>query len=75
MDRKLADRRIFPSIDITKSGTRQEELLYGKDTLGQVHTFRRMMDLVPEGERTETLLEKLAKTESNKEFLESLKTV
>ncbi|OGM88322.1 transcription termination factor Rho [Candidatus Woesebacteria bacterium RIFOXYD1_FULL_40_21] len=75
LDRKLADRRIFPSIDITKSGTRQEELLYGKDTLGQVHTFRRMMDLVPEGERTETLLEKLAKTESNKEFLESLKTV
>ncbi len=75
LDRKLADRRIFPSIDITKSGTRQEELLYGKDTLVQVHTFRRMMDLVPEGERTETLLDKLIKTESNREFLESLKTV
>lgn len=75
LDRKLADRRIFPSIDVTRSGTRQEELLYGKETLPLVATMRRMFDLVPEGERTETLLEKLQKTEDNKQFLDSLKTI
>ncbi len=75
LTRKLADRRIFPSIDVTKSGTRQEELLYGKDTLEKVHTLRRMLDMISEDERTETLLERLKKTKDNKEFLESLKTV
>lgn len=75
LDRKLADRRVFPAIDITMSGTRQEELLYGKETLPKIHTVRRMVDLIPEGERTEMILEKLSKTEDNKEFLDSLKTV
>lgn len=73
LDRKLADRRIFPAINVTASGTRQEELLYGKETLPKIHTLRRMLDLVPETERTETLLERLGKTESNEDFLESLK--
>jgi len=72
--RKLADKRIFPAIDVTRSGTRQEELLYGKDDLTQIHTLRRMLDMVSEDERTETLLERLRKTESNKDFLDSLKT-
>jgi len=75
LTRKLADRRIFPAIDIARSGTRQEELLYGKDVLPMVHTVRRMLDLVPEDERTETILEKLKKAETNAEFLESLKTI
>ncbi len=75
LDRKLADRRIFPSINVTASGTRQEELLYGKELLPKIHTLRRMLDLVPESERTETLLERLGKTESNEEFLASLKVV
>jgi len=75
LTRKLADRRIFPAIDVTRSGTRQEELLYGKDTLTQVHTLRRMLEMVNEDERTETLLERLKKTKDNREFLESLKTV
>lgn len=74
LDRKLADRRIFPSIDVTKSGTRQEELLYGKEKLTKVHTLRRMLDLVGDSERTETLLERLKKTKDNDEFLEGLKT-
>ena len=74
LDRKLSDRRIFPAIDITGSGTRQEELLYGKDILERVHTLRRMLDLVSEAERTETLLERLKKSKDNEEFLESLKT-
>ncbi len=73
--RRLADKRIFPSIDVTRSGTRQEELLYGKDALQQIFTLRRMLDMVSDDERTETLLERLRKTESNKDFLDSLKTV
>lgn len=75
LTRKLADRRIFPAIDVSRSGTRQEELLYGKETLTQVHTLRRMLEMVSEDERTETLLERLKKTKDNKEFLDSLKTV
>jgi len=72
--RKLAERRVFPAIDVTRSGTRQEELLYGKEKLQKVVTLRRMIDMVSEDERTETLLGRLAKTESNDEFLDSLKT-
>ena len=73
LDRKLSDKRIFPAIDVTHSGTRQEELLYGKEILTQVHTLRRMLEMISEDERTETLLERLKKTESNQDFLESLK--
>jgi len=73
--RKLAEKRVFPAIDVSRSGTRQEELLYGSETLGQIHTLRRMLEMVSEDERTETLLERLKKTESNSEFLDSLKTV
>jgi transcription termination factor Rho len=72
--RKLAEKRIFPAIDVTRSGTRQEELLYGKEALQKIHTLRRMLDMVHEDERTETLLERLKKTDSNKDFLDSLKT-
>jgi len=72
--RKLADRRIYPAIDVTRSGTRQEELLYGKDSLQQIYTLRRMLEMVSDDERTETLLERLKKYDTNKEFLDSLKT-
>ncbi|OGM28526.1 transcription termination factor Rho [Candidatus Woesebacteria bacterium RIFCSPHIGHO2_01_FULL_41_10] len=74
LTRKLAERRIFPAIDVTRSGTRQEELLYGRDKLKQVHTLRRMLDMVPEDERTETLLNRLEKAKTNDDFLEELKT-
>lgn len=74
LDRKLADRRIFPAINVEMSGTRQEELLYGKEDLPKVHTLRRMLDLVSDAERTETLLERLKKSKDNAEFLDSLKT-
>jgi transcription termination factor Rho len=73
--RRLAEKRIFPSIDVTRSSTRQEELLYGKDALQQIYTLRRMLDMVNDDERTETLLERLRKTDNNKAFLDSLKTV
>lgn len=72
LDRRLADRRIFPAINVTLSGTRQEELLYGAETYPLVVTLRRMFDLIPEGERTETFLERLKKTDANKDFLASL---
>ena len=75
LDRKLSDKRIFPAIDVSASGTRQEELLYGKDVLPKVLTVRRMLELVSDDERTETLLERLKKTKTNKEFLDSLKTI
>lgn len=75
LDRRLAERRVFPSINITRSGTRQEELLYGKETLAKILTLRRMMDMIPEDERTETLLGKLTTVETNSSFLDSLKTI
>jgi len=73
LDRKLADKRIFPSINVTLSGTRQEELLYSPDDLKKVHTLRRMLEMVSGEERTETLLERLKKSKDNREFLDSLK--
>lgn len=73
--RKLAEKRIFPAIDITKSGTRQDELLFGREKLMKVNTLRRMIDMINEDERTETLLGKLLKTKDNDTFLETLKTV
>jgi transcription termination factor Rho len=73
--RKLAEKRIYPAIDVSRSGTRQEELLYGKETLVRIQTLRRMLEMVSDDERTETLLDRLKKTEDNEEFLESLKTV
>lgn len=72
LDRRLADRRIFPAINLTLSGTRQEELLYGADVYPKIVTIRRMIDLIPEQERTETFLERLKRTKSNKDFLETL---
>lgn len=74
LTRRLAERRVFPAIDVSRSGTRQEELLYGKETLPKIHTLRRMLDMMQEDERTEALLERLKKSESNKDFLDSLKT-
>lgn len=74
LTRKLAEKRIFPAIDISKSGTRQDELLFGREKLTKVNTLRRMIDMISEDERTETLLGKLAKTKDNDKFLDTLKT-
>ncbi|OGM69489.1 transcription termination factor Rho [Candidatus Woesebacteria bacterium RIFCSPLOWO2_01_FULL_44_14] len=72
LDRKLSDRRIFPAINVTRSGTRQEELLYSKDDLEKAHTLRRMLEMISEEERTETLLERLKKTDTNEQFFKDL---
>lgn len=74
LTRKLAERRVYPAIDIGKSGTRQDELLFGKEKLEKVNTLRRMLDMLGDDERTETLLGRLKKSKDNDEFLESLKT-
>lgn len=72
LDRKFAEKRIYPAIDIAKSGTRHEELLFDKETFNRVTTLRRMMALRTPEEGLMALLDKLPKTKSNKEFLESL---
>ncbi len=72
LDRKLADRRIFPAINVERSGTRQEELLLDETSLKRVATMRRMLDMLGAEERTSVLTERLAKTATNEEFLESL---
>ena len=77
LDRKLADRRIFPAIDIPRSGTRREELLLDEETLKQVWLLRRMVgmitaDAMDSSEATGKVLERLRKTADNKEFLSSL---
>ncbi len=74
LTRRLAERRVFPAIDVTRSGTRQEELLYREENLQKVQTLRRMLEMVPDDERTETLLERLKKSESNQAFLNTLTT-
>lgn len=72
LDRHLADRRIFPAINVERSGTRQEELLLSEKDLKKVVTMRRMLDMLGPEERTSILIERLAKTETNEDFLESL---
>lgn len=74
LDRKLAERRIYPAIDIEKSGTRQEELLFDQSTLKYIVTLRNMLSLLGDSaERTQTMIDRLKKTKNNQEFLESLK--
>jgi transcription termination factor Rho len=73
LNRKLADRRLFPAIDIERSSTRREELLLDKDTLGRVWTLRRMIDALGGGaDAVEPVLSRLSKTRSNAEFLSTL---
>lgn len=72
LDRRLADRRIFPAIDIEKSGTRQEELLFDAATYENVVTLRRMVSVLSPEEKTAILVERMSKTDNNKQFLETL---
>ena len=72
LDRKLTDKRIFPSIDMNRSGTRKEELLVPKEELNRVWILRKVLSALSPVEAMELLLERLAKTKANKEFLESM---
>ncbi len=72
LDRKLADRRIFPAIDITRSGTRKEELLLSADELNKAWILRKVLAPLSPTDAMELLIEKLSATKSNKDFLKSM---
>jgi len=73
LDRKLSERRIFPAIDIYKSGTRREDLLLSKEELEGVRTIRRVLSGGNPAEVTEQFINMLEKTNTNEEFLQRLK--
>lgn len=73
LDRRLAQRRIWPAIDVHKSGTRNEDLLFDNGTYQNIVILRRMLDMLGDDERTDVLVQRLSKTKTNKEFLASLK--
>ncbi len=72
LDRKLVDKRVFPAIDINKSGTRKEELLLPKEELNRVWILRKVVTPLSPVETMELLLDKLGKTRTNAEFLSSM---
>ncbi len=72
LDRKLADRRVYPAIDIPRSGTRKEELLLPKDELERIWVLRKVLNPLSSVEAMELLLSKMRKTQSNAEFLGNL---
>jgi transcription termination factor Rho len=72
LDRKMADRRIFPAVDINRSGTRKEELLLTREELNRVWILRKVLNPLSAVEAMELMLEKLARTRSNREFLDSM---
>jgi transcription termination factor Rho len=72
LDRKLADKRVFPAIDIIKSGTRKEELLIPKEDLQRVYVLRRVLNPLSPVEAMELLLDKMGKTRSNADFLSAM---
>ena len=74
LDRKIADKRVFPAIDILKSGTRKEELLADKATLQKMYVLRRILNPMGTVDAVEFLLDKLRQTKTNGEFFDSMNT-
>lgn len=74
LDRRLTDRRIFPSLDINKSGTRKEELLLSREELSRIWVLRKLLNEMNIIEGMEFLLEKMAETKDNRDFLRSMNT-
>ena len=72
LDRKLADRRVFPAIDIIKSGTRKEEMLLSRENLQRVYVLRRVLTPLSPVEAMELLLSKMGKTRTNAEFMAAM---
>ncbi len=72
LDRRLADKRLFPAIDIKRSGTRKEELLLPKDVLNRVWILRKLLSSLNPSDSLEFLLEKMQGTKDNKSFLDSM---
>lgn len=74
LDRKVADKRVFPAMDITKSGTRKEELLVDADTLKKMYVLRRILNPMGTIDAMEFLLDKLKQTKTNSDFFDSMNT-
>jgi transcription termination factor Rho len=72
LDRKLVDKRVFPAIDINRSGTRKEELLVPKDELNRIWVLRKVLNPLSPVESMELIIDKLSKTRANAEFLSSM---
>jgi len=72
LDRKLVDKRVFPAIEINKSGTRKEELLVPKDELNRIWVLRKVLNPLSPVESMELIIDKLSKTKTNAEFLSSM---
>ena len=73
LDRKLSEKRVFPAIDINKSGTRKEELLLSEKELSSVFSIRRAMSNLGTGDVTEMIVSKMTKTKNNEEFINTIK--
>jgi transcription termination factor Rho len=74
LDRKLSDKRLFPAIDLQRSGTRKEELLISKEDLNRIWVMRRVLNPLSPVEQMEVVLERLSKTKNNAEFLASMQS-
>ena len=72
LDRKIAEKRIYPAIDITKSGTRREELLFDKDDLSKMNVLRRIISPMGTMDAIEFINSKLKETKSNADFFNSM---
>jgi transcription termination factor Rho len=75
LDRKLADKRVFPAIDITRSGTRKEELLIPREDLNRIWVLRKVLNPLSGVEAMELLIDKLGKTKSNADFLGAMQKI
>ena len=73
LDRKLSEKRVFPAIDINKSGTRKEELLLTEKELSSVFSIRRAMSNLGTADVTEMIVSKMLKTKNNEEFINTIK--
>jgi len=72
LDRKIADRRVFPAIDINRSGTRREELLLNQEELNRVYLLRNFLSDMPEVDAIEFLLKQMARSRNNREFFQQM---
>jgi transcription termination factor Rho len=72
LDRKIADRRVFPAIDINKSGTRKEELLFTTEELNRVYLLRGFLSEMPEVEAIDFLLKQMSRSKNNREFFQQM---
>jgi len=74
LDRRISDRRVYPAMDINRSGTRREELLMDKETLNKIWILRKFLNEQSPQEAIEFLINQMGKTKTNKKFLEMMNT-